>query len=172
MNGIFGDCFPLSKVPRLSCWSGAHMRGPGGGGRLPHRAGSRGGSPLPPEASSQAFRAGISRMGQPLAAGGYPIPSRFLPLCMAALAPGAASRLRLAPRRAVAQSRREKADQRYRILWLSAKTGTSFRVVSIERRRGPKAFSGAVWMAAPEIGTAAGEAQGLPVCPGWGHPFC
>ena len=46
----------------------------GPGGRLPHRAELRGGSPLPPEAPSQAFRAGISRMGWPLAAGGYPLP--------------------------------------------------------------------------------------------------
>lgn len=150
--------------------NGAHMRGSGGALAPPGRV--KGRQPI----AAGGLITGFSRRDQPDGAApcrrGYPIPSRFLPLCMAALAPGAASRLRLAPRRAVAQSRREKADQRYRILWLSAKTGTSFRVVSIERRRGPKAFSGAVWMAAPEIGTAAGEAQGLPVCPGWGHPFC
>ena len=93
------------------------MRGSGGGGRLPHRAGSRGGSPLPPEASSQAFRAGISRMGQPLAAGGYPIPSRFLPLCMAALAPGVASRLRLRKGRGGRTSEPCNTKQ-YSLIWM------------------------------------------------------
>ena len=44
------------------------MQGSGGALAPPGRV--KGRQPLPPEASSQAFRAGISRMGQPLAAGG------------------------------------------------------------------------------------------------------
>ena len=96
---LLGIVFPCQRYPLFRVGADHICGGPGG--RLPHRAGSRGGSPLPPEAPSQTFRAGIGRMGRPLAAGGYPIPSRFLPLCMAALAPGAASRLRLAPRRAL-----------------------------------------------------------------------
>ena len=48
--------------------NGSHMQGSGGALAPPGRV--KGRQPLPPEASSQAFRAGISRMGQPLAAGG------------------------------------------------------------------------------------------------------
>ena len=91
------------------------MRGSGGALAPPGRV--KGRQPLPPEASSQAFRAGISRMGQPLAAGGYPIPSRFLPLCMAALAPGAVSRLRLRKGRGGRTSEPCNTKQ-YSLIWM------------------------------------------------------
>ena len=55
--------------------------------------------------------------GVPLAAGGYPIPSWFLPLCMAALALGAASRLRLRKGRGGRTSEPCNTKQ-YSLIWM------------------------------------------------------